>query len=917
MKNPLLQIRRRLDKRVDELRSLSIMGQVIRSNLTLSALLNMIYLQVDNLLEVDHFVVATLSPDQKNLEYVMIIRGGQQEDTTTTPLNGTPQTLLEYVLHTGTQLFIERDVVSEARQRNLSISDDVQSWIGVPLHTSGQVIGVMAVASTSTSKRFDANDARLMNIVAASASVALENAQLYEQQEARVQQLANLNEILTKLTGTLSLEAVITRVVESVSKLSPGATATALYMVWEDNQSSLALLRSAGLSDRFLVDPPDPLIMGYARWQDLNQLPPVLVENAATQKLPDDSQATNTSAAHLQSLMLSEGKQAWIELPLAVGGVGLGVLVLYYDEPQAFHAEHVEILRTFATQVAQAISNARLYSLTDEALERRVGQLVALASIGQELTATKDTESICRLVLHHALDSTRTRTGGLILLDEHGQIELLKSNGYQPSTFSNAVRSGQGITHRSLTLGKPILANNAREDTHYYPLNPSTRAQLSVPMVNGTGVIGVITLESDSDRAFTDEDMDFIGQLAARAVIAIENIRLFRRIEEARDRLQVILNAMREALVLIDRQGVIALVNPGVEMLGLSPDVLMSQSIEDLLERPDLDIAARLGFASENDLRRIVKNLRADSTWTDREPVKYFVEQDGNSRRIQRKIIALQAADAPTKATDADHYETDHNLSSLVGALLVFYDETEEYKLMQTREDLSRMLVHDLRSPLTAVTISLKLLTEIVPQDASFRPVVENTTDTARRAIRKLLSRVDSLLDVARMENGHIALETKSSELSVLFNNVKGELSPLAQELNIEIRTDGVDELPPLQVDADKVERVLLNLIDNALKFSPLDSRVTIRASRATTTETQTLNRALIEIIDSGPGIPDDYKITLFDRYVQVKGRSGTRRGSGLGLAFCRLVIEAHGGRIWIEDHIGGGSKFMFTLPLA
>jgi signal transduction histidine kinase len=746
--------------------------------------------------------------------------------------------------------------------------------------------------------------------------VALENAQLYEQQEERVRQLATLNEILTRLTGTLSLESVLNTVMESAGKLSPGVTGTALYLFWDEHKSTLALLRSAGLSDRFLVDPPDPLIMGRAHRHELAQQP-VVIENVTalgtslggTFDGENSSHNLDPDVSHLRALMMRENKAAWIELPLSVGGVGLGALVLYYDVPQSFLPEHIEMLRTFATQVAQAISNARLYSITDEALERRVGQLLALAAIGHELTATKDIESICTLVVNHALDSSNTKIGGLILLDIHGQVELLKSRGYASTTFVNAVRASQGITGQVLATGKAIIAHNVLEHPNYYPLNTSTRSQLSVPMLSGTRVMGVITLESDKEHAFSEEDIDFIGQLANQAVIAIASARLFRDIEEARDRLQVILNAMREALVLIDGQGVVGLVNPGVEMLGLSPDALIGQRIEDLLERNDMDLATRFGFASESDLRRIVKTLRSSMTWTEREPVKYMVERDGSSLRIQRQIIALRAADLVPLMAHSDGFETSHSGSGLVGVLMVFYDETEEYKLTQTREDLSRMLVHDLRSPLTAVTTSLKLLTEIVPKDSSFRPMVENTTDAARRAIRKLLSRVDSLLDVARMENGYLSLETKPTELAMLVNNVQTELDPLAQELNINIECDGVESLPPLLIDADKVERVLLNLLDNALKFSPLDSRVGIRAAAPSK------GSVTIEVIDSGPGVSDEYKTKLFDRYVQVEGRSGARRGSGLGLTFCRFVVEAHGGRIWIEDNPGGGSKFIFTLP--
>jgi signal transduction histidine kinase len=115
-----------------------------------------------------------------------------------------------------------------------------------------------------------------------------------------------------------------------------------------------------------------------------------------------------------------------------------------------------------------------------------------------------------------------------------------------------------------------------------------------------------------------------------------------------------------------------------------------------------------------------------------------------------------------------------------------------------------------------------------------------------------------------------------------------------------------------LDIDSDKIERMVLNLVDNALKYAPNNSTVKVRAI------TGDPDYVRLEIVDSGPGIPDEYKKRLFDRFVQVEGRKSVRRGVGLGLTFCKLVTEAHGGDIWVADNPeGGGSIFKVTLPIA
>jgi signal transduction histidine kinase len=246
-----------------------------------------------------------------------------------------------------------------------------------------------------------------------------------------------------------------------------------------------------------------------------------------------------------------------------------------------------------------------------------------------------------------------------------------------------------------------------------------------------------------------------------------------------------------------------------------------------------------------------------------------------------------------------------------IGVLMVFTDATEERELTQAREDLSRMIVHDLRSPLTAINTSMKLLNEMVSPDHSLGGSIQKTTEVSQRAVRKLLYLVDSLLDIAKMESGTITLETEDCSLRVLAENVRAELLPLAEELDIRIELVIANDVPSLMIDGQKIERVLLNLVDNALKFAPVGGLVQIRARR------ENLDRVRVEVADNGPGVSDEYKKRIFDRYQQADQRGSHRRGTGLGLTFCKLAVEAHGGNIWIEDNPGGGSVFVFTLLLS
>jgi signal transduction histidine kinase len=407
----------------------------------------------------------------------------------------------------------------------------------------------------------------------------------------------------------------------------------------------------------------------------------------------------------------------------------------------------------------------------------------------------------------------------------------------------------------------------------------------------------VLILESDQVGFFSEEDTHFVNQLLNQTLIALDNTRLFRDIRRNRDRLEVILNNMDEAVILMNDRGQIVLANPGVRLLGLMPNQLIDHTIQELCQQDDLNLWRRTGFDSPEAMLDLIANINTLSGSSS--DVVYTITGEQSLLYIERDIIPILG-----------------DRGTPIGLLLIFHNKTQEQELDQQRENISRMIIHDLRSPLTAVTTSMRLLQDLVPEDNEFRPLVEKTTDASQRAIRKLLIRVDSLLDISRMESGELRLETEPTELATLADNVCMELSPLANDLQVTLLSDFPENLPSVNIDADKVERLLLNLVDNALKYSPEKTTIAIRAA-AETIGSNTENQVVrVEVIDQGPGIPDDQKENLFGRFVQVAGRQSVRRGVGLGLAFCKMVADAHGGRIWVEDNAGGGSIFVFTLPV-
>lgn len=887
--NILSHTQARYRQQVLELSSLSAVSQAMGGSLDLNALLEVVYQQVAQLLNVSNFRVALYDRNRNMLYFPFNM---QQHRSVSLGPREFGNGLMEHVIQEKAALLIDDQVPRRAGLMGLTPPPmPVHSWLGVPLLAADRVLGCIVVYSHRADQHFTAKDMHLLTTIAAQAGVAIDNSQLYGQARDRAVQLATLNNVAAILSGTLDVHQIMDLVGSSAVAVA-GCQAVALYMWWDAPHRPPVLARHNGLSAAFSATPMRPLVLDIDDLQRRRQ--PVIVTDSHIDQRTGD----------LRSLLDQEQKRAWIEFLVRKGDELLGVLIFFYNEPRAFSPDEVELLRNFTNQAALAISNARLYTQTDEALNRRVEQLSALADISRELTSTLNLQGLFQLVLDRAIEATQSLNGVLLLRMEGGGSlpSLVAHRGFASNTFEQNSPL-VGLVAQTYQTGYPTLSPDVDQEDGYVSVDDQTRAQLNVPIMRGQQVLGVISLGSDRPNAYSPDDLAFVTQLATQARIAIDNARLFRRIEIARDRLQVILDSMKEAVILISAEGQVTLANPRAErLLGLNPRQLMQAPLADLLADRDLRLAERLGFVGPESLLAVVRSL-GSGRWDD-------TSQGGGRITFEvagpDKLRFIDRTDAPVR----------DEKGNAIGLLMVFSDVTEERELAQAREDLGNMIVHDLRGPLTAITTSLKLLNEIASPDDALGRAVKQTTEMSSRAVRKLLNLVDSLLDISKLESGVISLDYEPTDLSSLCEAVAGELEPLAQELDVRVELVMPEDLPTLNTDAEKVERVILNLVDNAIKFTPSGGRVRIQAYPPET-HGAAPGFLRVEISDTGPGVPDEHKERLFDRFVQVDGQRGRRRGTGLGLTFCRLAVEAHGGRIWVEDNPHGGAVFAFTLPVA
>lgn len=234
--------------------------------------------------------------------------------------------------------------------------------------------------------------------------------------------------------------------------------------------------------------------------------------------------------------------------------------------------------------------------------------------------------------------------------------------------------------------------------------------------------------------------------------------------------------------------------------------------------------------------------------------------------------------------------------------------ERHSQDLLQDNQDLAAILVHDLQGPLGNVLTSLEMVQEGLAHQADTG--LSLMMDIAVRSSKQLQTLVHSLLDIGRLEAGQEVTDRRPVSVSELVDFVAEAEDPVLEQRQVTLSQELSPDLPLIDVNVDIIQRVLLNLFDNALKVSKPGQVIAIRAN------VENGDSAVrVSIVDQGPGIPAADRERIFEKYQRINGISASK-GLGLGLAFCKLAVEAHEGRIWVEDAPDDGACFSFTVPV-
>ena len=242
---------------------------------------------------------------------------------------------------------------------------------------------------------------------------------------------------------------------------------------------------------------------------------------------------------------------------------------------------------------------------------------------------------------------------------------------------------------------------------------------------------------------------------------------------------------------------------------------------------------------------------------------------------------------------------------AITGVVAMFVNVTDRVQLQQQREDFVATLTHDLKTPVSATNRAVQYLLE-----GDFGPISQAQQEvlkTIHQSNTNLYSLVQTLLDVYRFDSGVKELHNKNCNIAAIITQVVTEIMPLAQEKGVQLEALIPGDATDVVCDGEEIRRVVQNLIDNSLKFTPSGGTISVTMS-------QKDGKTQISVVDSGKGVPEENKPKLFQRFWQAGSTGRYYASTGLGLYLCRRIIEAHGGRIWCESTLGKGSKFSFEI---
>ncbi len=565
--------------------------------------------------------------------------------------------------------------------------------------------------------------------------------------------------------------------------------------------------------------------------------------------------------------------QSWLVAPLFSGGTAVGLLILGSRKQMQYGAEELRLLSAFADYAAAAIHNTLLVNWTQQALAR----LSFLYEATRTLSTILDTNKILETLMTLAYEQIRPEAISIALAQPDGSLVFkAAAGGAGDKIIGMRVPKGRGLVGWVAQQGEPVWVPDVANDPRFYGVVDkqtgfATQSIYALPVWMGDEVIAVLEMINPRPETDITELRDTMLALASLAASALHNARLFEQVRRAEQRYQNLFDMNIAPVLVFDGQGRL-----------LEANLAARNLFGATLQKGD-EIFPVLQLTSER-FFQLAAELAAGQ-----QPVWEFSLSTPQGVRVLECHLT---------------YLRDYGGQDVYQWM--GHDVTERVQLEEMRSRLNHMIVHDLRNPLGVIRTSLDMLAECASGDYG---QWQGAMELARRSLNRMSDMIENMLDTARMTQGKTNLILEPVILAELLKDVNDAVQHAAMYRRQQIVMEVDSTRPELMANRSYLRRILVNLLDNAIKFSPAGTTIRLRVD-----EDEAAGAWRFAVSDQGPGVPSEEREAIFDAYVRGRAQKH-EKGVGLGLAFCKLAVEAHGGRIWVESQPGHGATFIFTLP--
>ena len=831
---------------------------------------------------------------------------------------------------------IHMDDLATAPEDEFPVGRDMQRRFGhhavlsVPLMREDRAIGAIALWRMEA-RGFTEKQISLVKTFADQAAIAIENVRLFNETKEALEQQTAIAEILRVISSSpTDVQPVLDAIADRAAHLCDAASAS-MYLI---EGKELRHLASKGPT-------PDQVTHVDALPINRDSLAGCAVLEQKTIQVSDLLAEADKYPLSFD-IATRFGHRTVIVTPLYREGQPFGTILLRRLDVRPFSEREITLLQTFGAQAAIALENVRLFNETKEALDQQRASGEVLAAISNSIA---DTAPVFDTIL---ASCERLFAGKIAVIDLVGEDGLVHLGAYHgprlndvksvyPPAVDTTSATGTAIATRGVVHFERTddLPQTARQAFAVFGI----KAAIGAPMMWEGKAIGAIWVARDYPGPFSEKDVALLKTFADQAVIAIQNARLFNETKEALDQQR----ASGEVLAAISSS--IADTAPVFERILESCERLFAGKVGviNLVGDDGLIHLASYHGPNRQELAQIypfpIDESSASGKAILHHEIVHYADIDHDPAVPPRALVAWKALGTKAIIGAPMMWE-----GKAVGAIFVlrnyagpfsekeiallktFADQAviaiQNARLFREIDDKSRQLEiankhkseflanmsHELRTPLNAIIGFSEVLQEKLFGDLNEKQ--QDYLNDIHSSGKHLLGLINDILDLSKVEAGRMELDLASFDVASALSNAMTLVRERAQRHNVALRMDVARDLGEVTADERKLKQILVNLLTNAVKFTPDGGRIDVIARREQ-------DAVVVAVRDTGIGIaPEDHE-AVFEEFRQV-GRDYTKKqeGTGLGLTLTKKFVELHGGRIWVDSEPGKGATFTFTIPI-